>query len=60
MACKVALPKTPSARLNFILSFDYLGCCSFFFYYYYYFPSGTSKGTCRLLRGLILSLGAGR
>lgn len=30
MARKVALRKTPSARLNFILSFDYLG--SFFFF----------------------------
>lgn len=29
MAHKVALRKTPSVRLNFILSFDYLGC--FFF-----------------------------
>lgn len=26
MARKVALRKTPSARLNFTLSFDYLGC----------------------------------
>lgn len=54
MARKVAARKTPSVRLNFILSFDYLS--------WFGFPpsSGTSKGTCRLLCSLSLSLGAGR
>lgn len=51
MARKVALRKTPSARLNFILNFDYLG-----FFFSFYSSSGTSKGTCRRLCRLRLSL----
>lgn len=50
MARKVALRKTPSACLNFILSFDYLG-----FFFSFYSSSGTSKGTCRRLCHLRLS-----